>query len=246
MKASYVGLALLIFSASPLRGPAADYWRSTQLDSRVRFRSGFGNVVFPGTGTPTQVNPFYMFPTTFAQRLGATVSGYPGYLLGREPYRRGLPAVFPYFIPVFYGGWGYTAGPPQVTVIQTSPPVPSVVIQQYYAVPEAEPTRVRTAEAETPRETVQHYQAPTPKQPVTEPTRRESRSEPESEATLYLIALRDGTIYAAVGYWTEDNQLHWITLQGKRHAVALEALDRPLTQRLNRERGLEIELPNSP
>jgi hypothetical protein len=71
---------------------------------------GFGNVVFPATGIP---NSLYSFPTTFAQRLSATVSGYPGYAVGGRQGRRGLVGGG-YALPVLVGGYGYGYDPAYV------------------------------------------------------------------------------------------------------------------------------------
>src|SRR5438876_7594361 len=69
--------------------------------------SGFGNVVYPGTGhPPTGPNPFSITDTTFASRLGSTVGGFGGRGFNRS---HGQVAV-PFAYPVFIGGYGDYGG----------------------------------------------------------------------------------------------------------------------------------------
>lgn len=65
----------------------------------------------------------------------------------------------------------------------------------------------------------------------------------ESGPITYLVALTDGRIWAAVAYWTEGNTLHIVTRQKERMDLALDQVDRPYSERLNRERGVQFRLP---
>ena len=144
--------------------------------------SGFGNVVFPGTGSaPPIPNPFYRHPTTFAQRLGATVSGFPGYQIGGRPYRGSRArAPIPYVVPVYVGGY-YAALPPvqpAVTVVNPPQLSPPVIINQYYTVDTARPVVRDIAGLPEPASGgLRSYQAPVPSHP--EPERAERRNPPE-------------------------------------------------------------------
>ncbi len=62
-------------------------------------------------------------------------------------------------------------------------------------------------------------------------------------APLILFALKDGTIRAAASYAVEGNKLRFVTPDGKTMEVPLESVDRALTERLNRERNVEMRLP---
>jgi hypothetical protein len=67
------------------------------------------------------------------------------------------------------------------------------------------------------------------------------------EPTIYLIALKgQNTINAAQAYWITDNTVHYVTLKGDGRQVSLNAIDRALTLRLNRDRHIDIRLPNAP
>jgi hypothetical protein len=83
--------------------------------------------------------------------------------------------------------------------------------------------------------------------PPPEPVVREY-TEPRSQATdnspvLYLFALKNNSILAALTYWTEKGELHYVNLDHQMKAVPLSSIDRDLTDRLNRERNLAVRLP---
>jgi len=212
-------------------------------------RSGFGNILFPGTGSaPPLHNPFYGNATTFAQRLGATVSGYPGYMIGGRPHQR-RPAVYPvaipYAVPFYYGGYGYAAPPPQqyqLSVQSVPAPQPPVIINQYYTTgnPQAV-VRDYTAEGlpKPASSTLKSYQAPIPSHP--EPARRVA-SDTADKPTIYLIAYKDQSIYPAIAYWIEGDTLHYITMQGAHNRASLDLIDKEFSEQLNRERNVEFSL----
>lgn len=64
-----------------------------------------------------------------------------------------------------------------------------------------------------------------------------------SAAPLFLIALKDQTIRAATSYGVEGSTLRYAAPDGKLVEVPLDSVDRALTERLNRERNVEIRLP---
>ena len=223
---------------------------------------GFGNVVFPGTGRApisplTIVNPFYSNPTTHAQRLGATVSGYPGYTIGRtggygqgSGYGagygngfggRGGAVLVPYAVPVYVGGYDYSYGPPAQPVINlvTPPPQPAVIINQYYTPESAKPVMrdyTDTPLPESQPSRMQSYQAPVPSHP-------DPKAAPkEDKATIYLIAFKSGNIHSAYGCWIEGDTLHYISTQGSHNRASLDLVDRAFSEQLNRERGIEFKL----
>lgn len=72
----------------------------------------------------------------------------------------------------------------------------------------------------------------------------ESGIELNSSRELYwLIALRDQAILAVTDYWLEDSTLHYVTRQGTKSSAGLADVDLDFTKELNRERGLEFQLP---
>ena len=63
------------------------------------------------------------------------------------------------------------------------------------------------------------------------------------ESPMYLVALKDHTIYATPAYWIEGDTLHYVTGQNMHNQVSLDLVDRELTSRLNRERSVDFRLP---
>ena len=64
-----------------------------------------------------------------------------------------------------------------------------------------------------------------------------------STATVYLIAFKDHTIRAAMGYAVEGTTIFYTTLEGTRERAPLDSVDREFTEQLNRERNIEFRLP---
>jgi len=188
------------------------------------------------------INPFYPGATTHAQRLGAAVSGYPGYILGPPGRPHGQPALPVYAVgaPGWYGGYySAPANPPVLTVVQAPPPV--IIYNREYVPDQARPViREYDSQGQEVPERVKSYEAPVPSHP--EPP---SKVEPEApeETRIYLIALADGAVVTAVAVWKEDGALHYITPRHVHKKVGLTLLDRKLTERLNRERGLATPIP---
>jgi hypothetical protein len=76
--------------------------------------------------------------------------------------------------------------------------------------------------------------------------RGESRLDLKEQQTIYLVALRSGVIYTSREHWLEGDALHFITKQGTRQTVPLEAVDLDFTRQLNAERGLPFVLEVRP
>lgn len=200
--------------------------------------SGFGNVVFPGTGRPP-VAGFSITDPGFASRLGATVGGYPAYNgapVGAYGYSQGRrPVVYvPYAYPVYTGGYEYGyQQQPNVTIIYPSQPTPQVIINQTFTPDTARPMIQEYPQA-TSSDGIRVYQAPS--RPATEPAA-------SNESRYYLIAFKDHSVYSALGYWVEGETLHYLTAENSHNQASLDLVDRELTQKLNRDRNVEVRLP---
>jgi hypothetical protein len=194
--------------------------------------SGFGNVVFPGTGhAPTSITD-----PGFGARLGATVSGYPAYTgvpVGGGRGRGNRPVVYvPYAagFPTYYG----EPSEPQVTPYpQQQMAPPPVVINQYFTSETARPV-VREYAREYTDDGAGGIRVYAP--PASAPA-------PADENPTYLIAFKDHTIYAALAYWVEGDTLHYVTNQNTHNQVSLDLVDRELSERLNRERTIDFKIP---
>jgi len=60
---------------------------------------------------------------------------------------------------------------------------------------------------------------------------------------VFLIAMKDHTIFPAVAYWVEDNTLNYITTQGVHNSVSLDGVDRDFSKLLNSQRQIDFALP---
>ncbi len=187
-----------------------------------------GSVIYPGGGGPQIGVSSPLFNNNLGFR-GTQVFGSPA-----RQGRRGGGAVYAYPVPVYVGGYGgvydngyapYPAEPvaqqPNVTVIMP-PQAPPVIINQFgpgvAPVQEQAPVAQETAPAEEPQSS--------------------------NQQTYYLFAFKDHTIYSAVAYWVEGDTLHYFTSGNTHNQVSIALIDRALTERLNRESGLEVNLPS--
>lgn len=203
-------------------------------------RTGFGNVVFPGTGRAPGAgsafrSPFSISDPGFAGRLGNTVAGFPQSGGHGRGHRRAV-VVVPYAYPVMVGGYPYgyaqEQAAPNVTVINTPPQAPQVVINQNY-VPETANPVIREYAEGSPEVSV--YRAPSRADAPETAAGEENRS--------YLIAFTDHSIYSALAYWVQGDTLHYVTPEGVHNQASLDLIDREFTEQLNRERQTQVRLP---
>jgi hypothetical protein len=198
---------------------------------------GFGSVVFPGTGVPGH-----------ASSLGSSIRGvYPGGGGGHGRPQNPRPPAVVVPVPVYVGGYGYGYGyngyAPQeqqpVTIVNQAPAVPSVIINQGYTPDRAQPAMYEYNPQSTE---LNSYQAPVPSHP--EPVKPASFSAVSNDdtPTVYLIALKDGTVYSAYAYWLEADTLHYITTKHSHNKATLALVDESLSLQLNRERHVEFKL----
>ena len=176
----------------------------------------------------------FVSPLGTGRRVGTTgTSGVGSAYFGRG--NRSTGGV--YYYPLFVGGYGYPAygyggdGPvdgsqqqpaPNVTVIYPPSPAP-VIISPYQGDNGQQPVRPHLYDM-----------------PETQP---DDSSATPPEATHYLIAFKDHTIYSATNYWVDGDTLHYFTSGNTHNQVSLSLVDRALTARLNKESGNDMKLP---
>ena len=204
----------------------------------------FGNVTFPGSGGPRVNIPFSITDPTFGPRLGANVAGQGVGQIGQGAVRgdyngrnQRSTVLVPFAYPVYVGDYSYQGAyaaqqpygtqQPNITVIY--PPAPAQPVYMYGG----DQGQAAAPVPETPNISV--YQAPSP-QPAAEGS---STADP----ARYLIAYKDHTIYAAVAYWVDGDTLHYFTSGNTHNQISLSLVDVPLTERLNREAGNAVRLP---
>ncbi len=208
----------------------------------MRTLVGFGLSLLLATGLLAQHHGGFSNPHPFAQGTFSNVV-FRGGTVARQNFRRqpsvpgagrtgivvayGYPVTYAY--PVYVGGYldsAYPAQPapqqpPSSTMIYPSQPAPAIVND--FGSDDAQDSTTPTATAGD-------------LQPMEEPA---STNEPSH----YLIAFKDHTIYSAVAYWVDGGTLHYFTSGNTHNQVSLALIDRDLTERLNRESGLEVKLP---
>ena len=197
-------------------------------------RTGFGNILFPGTGTaPRLGHPFSITDPTFARRLGATISGFPPYTGAPVGPRRGYgaAAAWPLFYPMFVGGYYPPVQEPTPSVVVSPPaqPTPQVVINQYFPAEVARPT-----ERPAPEESnLRIYDVPA----------RQPAPEPAPPQVSFLVATIDRSVFSASAYWVEGETFHYVTPRGKHEQMPLAKVDRELSEKLNEGHQVEFRLP---
>lgn len=196
-----------------------------------------GRLIYPGNGAPVAPRA--------VGALGLPVVTPPPVV--PHPLGHGGAVIVPY--PVFYGGgyYGYDAPPapnaggyyydPATDTRQDSP---VVIINQNYT-------------PDTINPSFQDYtDAPIP--PPSTMRRHDNTSLPygdgvtqaplpNDQPSVYLIALKNQTILAAIGYWMEADVLNYITQDNVHKRISLDQVDRAFTKQLNDERHIELRLP---
>ena len=225
--AQHRGLTNLNFGSSVRSGTRGSFVRPNTYGSF----SGFGDVVFPGTGhPPSGPNPFSITDTSFAPRLGTTVSGFGGRGFNRSRGQLAVPFAYPVFIGG-YGDYGAYQQDPNVTVIAPQQPPPQVIINQNFIPERAAP--VLREYSEDSSDGVHIYEAP---------SRQQVETTTEDNTSYYLFAFKDHSIYSAFAYWVEGDTLHYVTPLRVHNQASLSLVDRELTDRLNRGR-MPVKLP---
>jgi endonuclease YncB( thermonuclease family) len=64
-----------------------------------------------------------------------------------------------------------------------------------------------------------------------------------ADSPHYLLAFKNHSIYSAVAYWADGDTLHYFTTGNIHNQASMSLLDRDLTERLNRELGIDFTLP---
>jgi hypothetical protein len=190
--------------------------------------AGFGRMIYPGTGAPAVArNP----------RLpGSPVVALPPFPARHNAHATAVAAPY----PVFYGGgyYDYEAPPAPVGPYppadyqipsgyeqMTQPPV--VIINQYFRPDAANPV-------------IRDYSnVPLPE------SQREAAPQASEPQVMFLIAMKDHTIFPAVAYWVDGDTLNYITVQGSKNSASLDLVDREFSQQINKERRVEFGLPSS-
>ena len=185
---------------------------------------GFGSVVFPG-GAP--MRPVYGVAPAQTHMRNSNFRRNPA--IGRGT---GIAPAYIYAFPVYVGVYDNSnaqqeqAAQQEQVVPPDQPAVPVMI--------EAGPNGEYTTTA--PHQTSTVYQ----------PEQRPETLEEPANATdppHYLLAFKDHSVYSAVAYWVDGDTLHYFTAGNIHNQASMSLIDRPLTERLNRELGIDFTLP---
>lgn len=209
--------------------------------------TGFGSVLYPGTGHAPVIQP-----------------GLPG--IGTRPYSGLRPvlapppriqhpshtrrSVVPY--PVFVGGYyngfdgynqGYYPDPQAGASYQQAPATPPVVIVNQGYVPEQiHPVMHDYSNADLPQApALRTYEIPT--RPIPDPKELAAAREEAERPTIFLIAFKDHTILPALAYWVDGDTLNYVTKEGMPNRASMQFIDKEFSAQLNRERKVDFKLP---
>jgi hypothetical protein len=135
--------------------------------------------------------------------------------------------------PVYVGGYSDNAYPAEPAPQQQQPQPNSTVVEPSQPAP-AMIERFGSDDAQDPTTPV--ASADDDLQPMEE---QASIAEPSH----YLIAFKDHSVYSAVAYWVDGDTLHYFTSGNTHNQASVSLVDRDLTERLNKESGVEVRLP---
>ena len=185
-----------------------------------------GSVVHPagGAGTPgvTRTTPSVVHPGGGGVHLVV-----PGQNNRPAANTHGV-----YTYPVYVGGYYDTSYISQQDPVASSPVQPNVMIIYPPQPPPPTPIIIYPGGA-TANQDMASQQSQSAADTAT----------PAIEPSHYLIAFEDHTIYAATAYWVDGDTLHYFTSGNTHNQVSLSLIDRPFTERLNKEAGVEVKLP---
>lgn len=226
-----LGLAALPALLFAQRAPLVNVNRETVAPSGA-YR--YGNILFPG-GIPQNRGGFG--PTTTKPYTGVP----PGYHGRGNGGSRNRTVVVPYAYPVFYGGGYYQE--PNVTVVMPQQPPPTVIINNTYAQPEHTRPGMKEYSSEGTQESgLRVYDGSPQNAEKAEKPATTTRSALDEKANIYFIALKDGSLRQAIGYWVKDSALHFVTPNSSMDRVPLDMLDNQRSVEINAERKLEFNL----
>jgi hypothetical protein len=201
----------------------------------------FGSVVFPGgssttpvvrTAPPAAHVPVFVGGNSFNRGSGNVVN---------SPHRGGNGRrsqaatyySYPVYVPGYYDSAAYGDQIAPLAQPQQQPGNVTVVYPQQQQ-QEVRPIIIQLGTDANGQftQTSRRPAAPPEEEPAAEP-----------DQPHYLIAFKDHTIYTSVAYWFDGDTLHYFTKGDTHNQVSVALIDRPLTERLNRELGIDFKMP---
>jgi hypothetical protein len=131
--------------------------------------------------------------------------------------------------PIYLGG-GYYNAPPAAYDNGYVDQTPPAVVNQNFQADGGTPTLVDYSNVSLPEAAAAPPDADAP------PLK-------DDQPTIFLIALTDHTVVAAIAYWVDGDTLNWISREAKQNRMSLSLVDRDFSKQLNDERHVEFKLP---
>jgi hypothetical protein len=214
--------------------------------------SGQGNILHPGVPSvaPPAASP--QPPAVSRARANGNVRArgevvYVPYVVGGDPFYAGYPGgpiggnTFEpppgQYDPIFgrYNpGASYSAEAPS----STAPPM--VIINQNFQPETVRPMLRDYSDAALPQPG--GAEAAPARSGVAE-ARPQAAALRDDEPTIFLIAMKDHTIYPVIAYWVDKDVLNYVTVESVVKRVPLDQVDRDLSRTLNDQRNVEFKLP---
>jgi len=195
-----------------------------------------GSVIFPAGSTQIGIpgnSP--VVPNFSSQRFGVP----PGNGINHGGGHRGGGAIYSY--PVYVPGYfdsSYYSGGTMAPLVQPQQQQPNVTV--IYPPQQGTPVILNLGSPDSSAYNIRMNDRPVPG--VYEPAPAAAPQE-APDASHYLLAFKDHSIYSAVAYWVDGDTLHYFTSGNVHNQASLTLVDRELTERLNRESGHEVKLP---
>ena len=211
-----------------------------------RGRGGFGR--YSGVRAPaTFAGHGRSMSGGFSGGYGFHGYGRPSHGFTRGGYYRG---GFRYGLPAYGGVWGWGWGGSYFPSGWYSAPLwatpavyPDSAPYPYNAGPTVIIVTAPAATTEAPPTVVELNRSSTYRAAAREESRERVENRPlTAESWAYLIAARDGTVWLAREYRVEGGILHFATMNGNRKTLPLADVNGSMTEQLNRERGVAVDL----
>jgi hypothetical protein len=135
------------------------------------------------------------------------------------------------FGPYLYTGYGYNVSTNPFLYSYPEPSGPNITIVMAPSATPSQGTVIINNNARAPE--------------TAPPPEKNSRNDvPErTSSPPYIIALKDGTVWAAVGYVVQGQALHFLTQSGQFKQITLDQVDRALSAKLNADAKIDFHLP---
>lgn len=190
---------------------------------------GFGNVLFPGTGHPPATPPGGITGAYFFQNAPKVRDHWP-------------PGTVVLSGPEVAGPEDSDGLPEQdyrpVTTIPASVLLggpPQVIERQFIGQQDApQPEGNYQSGAERPSEPTSGCES------SVRGSVHKAQQNCDGKPTVYLLALKDGSVLQSLGYWIRDSILYYVSIDYALNQISLALIDNGVSKRLNAERGINF------